>query len=83
MSGPGDPGDGPVPEDTDSGEEPTTVFDDVDVEADVERDGRAPTGETLEPDEAGDIEAQVAEIVSSNRTRGPAEQVSVSPEDVN
>ena len=60
-----------------------TPFDDVDVDADVGRDGKAPGGTALTKGESGDINRQVAEIIAANRNRGPGEQVSVSPEDVN
>ncbi|HEV8172236.1 MAG TPA: hypothetical protein VGP91_01170 [Actinoplanes sp.] len=60
-----------------------TPFDDVDVEQDVARDGEAPSGDTLTAEETAEIEKQVEEIVTSNRGRGPGEQISVDPEDVN
>jgi hypothetical protein len=60
-----------------------TPFDDVDVEQDVARDGEAPPGDTLTAEETAEIEKQVDEIVTSNRGRGPGEQISVDPQDVN
>jgi hypothetical protein len=54
-----------------------------DVEAHVGEGGTAPPGETLEAAEVDDIERQVTEIVTANQGRGPNEQVSVRPEDVN
>jgi hypothetical protein len=49
----------------------------------VARDGEAPSGDTLTAEESAEIEKQVEEIVTSNRGRGPGEQISVDPEDVN
>ena len=60
-----------------------TPFEDVDVEEDIARDGEAPSGATLTSEENTAIEEQVAEIVNSNRGRGPGEQISVDPQDVN
>lgn len=57
-------------------------FDDVDVDADIGRDGRAPDGDTLTVEETEEIERQVAEITTANQSRGAAEQISVEPEDV-
>lgn len=38
-----------------------TPFDNVDVEEDVDRDGEAPSGQTLTDEETAEIEKQVAE----------------------
>jgi hypothetical protein len=48
-----------------------------------DENGTAPTGPTLEADEEADIEEQVTAILIANQGRGPDEQVSVAPEDVN
>jgi hypothetical protein len=91
VTGPDDPVGGPANDDDavphgeshDEAASGETVFDGEDVEAHVAEDGTAPTGRTLEPEEAADIERQVTEILIANQGRGPGEQVSVSPEDVN
>ena len=59
-----------------------TPFEDVDVEKDVERDGRPPDAAGLSDDEMREIDRQVAEIVTANQGRGAGEQVSVAAEDV-
>jgi hypothetical protein len=55
------------------------------------RGARRPKGETVtgpndpaeEEEEIADIERQVTELLIANEGRGPGEQVSVAPEDVN
>ena len=59
-----------------------TPFDDVDVDADAERDGLAPQDAALTDAETTEIDRQVAEITSANQSRTPAEQVSVAPDEV-
>ena len=59
-----------------------TPFQNVDVEADAEKDGMAPSGESLADSESADIKKQVAEIMAANEGRAPAEKISVAPEDV-
>jgi hypothetical protein len=57
-------------------------LDGVDVDA-GDADDEAPEGETLTEAETDDIQRQRDAILAANAGRDPADQVSVSPEDVN
>jgi hypothetical protein len=78
VPGPDDPVGGAAADDEPNDEEVTTFAEDVE-----EEEGTAPTSETLPDDEKNAIEALVNEIETSNRDRGPDEQLSVSPLEVN
>jgi hypothetical protein len=78
VPGPDEPVGGAAPDDGTNDEEVTPFAEDVE-----EEDGTAPTSETLPDDERDAIEELVREIETSNRDRGPDEQISVSPEEVN
>jgi hypothetical protein len=78
VPGPDEPVGGAAADDGTNDEEVTTFAEDVE-----EEDGTAPTSETLPDDERNAIEELVREIEMSNRDRGPDEQISVSPLEVN
>jgi hypothetical protein len=68
---------------TDTNPDNATLFEDVDVDQDLDRDGEAPSGDTLTAAEDEAIDKQRTEIMTANVGRGPAEQVSVDEAEVN
>src|SRR3954453_5463180 len=61
---------------TDADPDKVTPFENVDVDQDVDRDGRAPSRGPLTAAEDKAIDNQITEIVATNAGREPAEQVS-------
>jgi hypothetical protein len=77
VPGPDDPVGGAAPDDG-TNDEVTTFLEDAE-----EEDLSAPDSETLPEEERQAQEDLVKEAESLNKDRGPDEQISVSPEEVN